>query len=157
MAFNQLLKASNLFEMKVTACRSVSHVVHVQLVERLKQYGEKTMIEKREKAMLELSKLKRRVDEFSYYGELESMVQYVKDVRSVQQRVNEVQESINWINKEEELYKYPQTQFPELEEINTGLDPFARLFQAVVKWQKAERKYVRLECINCCSPQHLCK
>jgi hypothetical protein len=117
----------------------------MQLVERLKQHGEQAMIEKREKTMLELSKLKRRVDEFSYYGELEMMVQYVSDVRNLQKRVNEVQESIAWINVEEQLYKYPQTQFPELDEINTGLDPFARLFQAVVKWQKAEKKYVRLE------------
>jgi dynein heavy chain, axonemal len=109
-------------------------------VERLKQQGEKSMIEKREKTMLELSKLKRRVDEFNYYGELEMMTQYVSDVRLVQKRVNEVQESIAWINNEELLYKYPPTQFPELEEINTGLDPFARLFQAVVKWQRAEKR-----------------
>ena len=46
-----------------------------QLVERLKQQGERAMIEKREKTMIELSKLKQRIDEFNDYGELEMMQQ----------------------------------------------------------------------------------
>ena len=49
--------------------------------------------------MLELEKLKARVDEFNDYGELDMMQQYVQDVRAVQKRLNDAQEQIQWINK----------------------------------------------------------
>lgn len=49
--------------------------------------------------MLELEKLRKRVDEFNDYGELDMMQQYVQDVRVVQKRITDVQESITWINK----------------------------------------------------------
>lgn len=57
------------------------------------------MLEKREKVMLELEKLRSRVDEFNDYGEMDMMPQYVNDVRVVQKRLQEVQEQITWINK----------------------------------------------------------
>lgn len=49
--------------------------------------------------MLELEKLRARVDEFNDYGEMDMMQQYVNDVRVVQKRLQEVQEQITWINK----------------------------------------------------------
>lgn len=49
--------------------------------------------------MLELEKLRSRVDEFNDYGEMDMMPQYVNDVRVVQKRLQEVQEQITWINK----------------------------------------------------------
>lgn len=111
-----------------------------QLVESSKQLGERSLIEKKEKIMLELQKLKQRVDEFNDYGELDMMNQYVQDVRAVQKRLADAQDQIEWINKEEALYKYPVSNFPEVDEINLAIDPFMRLFQVVFKWQRAEKK-----------------
>lgn len=51
--------------------------------------------------MLELEKLRQRVDEFNEYGELDMMGQYVQDIRAVQKRLADAQESISWLNKEE--------------------------------------------------------
>ena len=50
----------------------------LQLVEASKQAGEKQLLEKKEKLMLELQKIKDRVDEFNDYGELDMMQQYVQ-------------------------------------------------------------------------------
>ena len=99
-------------------------------------------MEKKEKLMLELQKLKHRVDEFNDYGELDMMPQYVQDVRAVQKRLADAQELIEWVNKEEALYKYPVSKFSEVGEITSSIDPFMRLFQVVFKWQRAEKKYV---------------
>lgn len=49
--------------------------------------------------MLELEKLRQRVDEFNDYGELDMMQQYVQDVVKVQRRISDLQEQIEWINK----------------------------------------------------------
>lgn len=50
---------------------------------------------------MELEKLRQRVDEFNDYGELDMMTQYVQDVRAVQKRLADAQDTISWINKEE--------------------------------------------------------
>jgi len=102
--------------------------------------GEQQLNEKRQKVVLELQKVKLRADEFSDYGELNMMQQYVADVRAMQKRLMDVQEQIVWVNKEEGLYKFQLTQFPEVEEISTFVDPYMKLFQNVSKWQRAEKK-----------------
>lgn len=61
--------------------------------------GEKELIAKKEKVLLEIEKMRQRVDEFNDYGELDMMQQYVQDVRQLQKRLNESQELISWINK----------------------------------------------------------
>ena len=114
----------------------------VQLVEKMKENGEKLVHQKRDKIVIELYKLKQRVDKFTDYDELDMVFQYVLDVRSMQKRLADVQDQIAWLNKEEELYKFKLTQFPEVEEITTSIDPYMRLFQVVSKWQRSEKKYV---------------
>jgi len=106
----------------------------------MKANGEKQLNDKRAKVVLELEKLKQRADEFSDCGELDMIQQYVVDGRSVQKRLGDVQEQIAWVNKEEGLYKFQITQFPEVEEIATMIDPYIKVFQAVSKWQKSEKK-----------------
>ncbi len=110
------------------------------IVASAKHVGEKGLVERKEKLMLELQKLKQRVDEFNDYGELDMMQQYVQDVRAVQRRLVDAQEQITWVNKEEVLFKVPVSQFPEVDEISSAIDPFMRLFQVVFRWQRAERK-----------------
>uniref|UniRef100_A0A0L8HIS0 Uncharacterized protein n=1 Tax=Octopus bimaculoides TaxID=37653 RepID=A0A0L8HIS0_OCTBM len=112
------------------------------LMDFYKQRGEKILLERREKLVLELTKLRHRVDEFNDFGELDMMQQYIKDGATVQKRLNEARTQVAWINKEEVLYKYPLTHYPDIEEITTLLDPFVRLFAVIVKWQKSERKWM---------------
>ncbi len=52
---------------------------------------------KREKLMIELDKIQKRVDEFSDYAELEMMREYVDDVKNVQKRITENEQMIEWI------------------------------------------------------------
>ena len=110
------------------------HFVFSQLVEASKQSGEKTLIERKEKLMLELQKLKARVDEFNDYGELDMMQQYVADVRAVQKRLADCVTEIEWVHAEELLYKYPTSKYPEVDEITNAVDPFLRLFQVRGSW-----------------------
>ncbi|XP_013387188.1 dynein heavy chain 12, axonemal, partial [Lingula anatina] len=113
-----------------------------ELVEKSRQDGERQLLERKEKLMLELEKLKQRVDEFNDYGEMDMMVQYVQDVRAVQKRLTEAEEAIEWVNKEEVLYKYPISTYPDVDEIKVAIDPFQRLFNIVLKWQKANKKWM---------------
>ena len=61
---------------------------------------------------------------------------------SLQKRLTEVQEQIVQINKEEELFKWTPMTYPQLDRVQTSLEPFVHLFWTVLKWQKAEKKFM---------------
>ncbi len=65
-----------------------------QLLEKTKLAGERHLLERKEKLILELQKLKLRVDEFNDYGEMDMMQQYVNDVRTMQRRIQAVHDEI---------------------------------------------------------------
>ena len=113
-----------------------------QLVDRKKASGELSIVERREKVRAELAKMRQRVDEFNDYGELVIMQQALADVRAAQKKLADFQDQIVWINKEEALYKLTLTAFPEVEELAVLIDPFAKIFTVVTKWQRAEKRYV---------------
>ena len=50
-------------------------------------------------------------------------------------------EQIQWIHREQSLYKQPLTEYPDVEDIGGSLDLFYRLFYVIGRWQKAEKKY----------------
>lgn len=102
--------------------------------------NESLLFAQREKVLIELEKIQKRVDEFSEYGELEMMRQYVDDVRNVQKRIVEAEKLIDWIRNEEVQFKMAKSEFPVVETIKANLDPYARLFNTVLKWQKIEKK-----------------
>ena len=90
--------------------------------------GERTLMERKEKLIMELHKLKERIDEFNDYGEMDMMQQYVQDVKAVQKRLENAVTEIEWVNNEELLYKIPVSKYAEVEEVSTAVDPFFRLF-----------------------------
>lgn len=52
-----------------------------------------------------------------------------------------------YINKEEALYKWDLTTYPQLDSLKVNIEPYQKLFALIYKWQKMEKKYVQLECI----------
>lgn len=85
--------------MKINNMLLIMITYFLQLMDFYKQRGEKTLLERREKLILELIKLRHRVDEFNDFGELDMMQQYIKDGAAVQKRLNEARTQVTWINK----------------------------------------------------------
>lgn len=44
--------------------------------------------------------------------------------------------------QEEELFKWEQTTYPEVEAITKAIEPYQKLFTTIVKWQRAEKKWM---------------
>jgi len=74
-----------------------------KLTNEVKQANETLLFQQRERLMIELEKIAKRIDEFSDYGELEMMKQYVDDVKSVQKRIVESEKLIDWIRNVSKL------------------------------------------------------
>ena len=72
--------------------------------------------------------------------------------RLLQNKLKSLENTICWVNEEEALFKFPQTSYPDVGDINTistgegkmkaEIEPYARLFNTVLKWQKAEKKWM---------------
>uniref|UniRef100_A0A8C4EEV4 Dynein axonemal heavy chain 12 n=1 Tax=Dicentrarchus labrax TaxID=13489 RepID=A0A8C4EEV4_DICLA len=67
--------------------------------------------------------------------------QYVTDVRTVQKLLQEAEEMIVSINKEEAFYKWDTTCYPEVEVIKDRIEPYQKLFGNVLKWQLTENRW----------------
>ena len=60
-----------------------------ELTNETRQAYESLLNHQREKLLIELDKLHKRIDEFSDYGELDQMKQYVDDTKNVAKRIND--------------------------------------------------------------------
>ncbi|CDQ84031.1 unnamed protein product [Oncorhynchus mykiss] len=109
---------------------------------KAKQKGEQELLCRRERLMLELEKLGRRMEEFAECSELDMMQQYVTDVRTVQKRLQDAEEAIDFINKEETLYKWDLSSYPVVEVIKESIEPYQKLFGLVLKWQRTEKRWM---------------
>ncbi|XP_072525468.1 dynein axonemal heavy chain 12 isoform X2 [Salminus brasiliensis] len=113
-----------------------------EVLEKAKQKGQQELQGTREKLMLELEKLGRRMEEFAECSELDMMQQYAMDIRTVQKRLQEVENSIVFVNKEEALYKWDQTVYPEVDVIKENIEPYQKVFGLVLKWQRTEKRWM---------------
>lgn len=99
------------------------------------------LMTQKEKITAELMKLKMRSEEFTDYVELEMMGQYAQDVRVVQKKLAEIGEQVQWIRREEAVYKHAISEFPEFDETNASLELFYRLFLVVSKWERSQKRF----------------
>lgn len=66
--------------------------------------------------------------------------QYVADVKMVQKLLQEAEQAISIINKEEDFYKLDQTCYPEVELIRDCVELYQKLFGLVLNWQRTESR-----------------
>jgi len=116
--------------------------VNDEITQQIRMKNEQNLMERRERLMADLQKMQRRVDEFADYGELKLMGEYAQDVKSVQKKITEVENEIEWINQEENQFRMAKTEYPQLDLIRNAVDPYFRLFTTVRKWQISEKKWM---------------
>uniref|UniRef100_A0A8C4WR96 Dynein, axonemal, heavy chain 12 n=1 Tax=Eptatretus burgeri TaxID=7764 RepID=A0A8C4WR96_EPTBU len=72
--------------------------------------------------------------------------QYVTDIKMIQKRLQEAQETISLIHREEAIYRWDKTQYPEVEAIKVTIEPYYKLFSLVLRWQKVNIPLVSILC-----------
>ncbi|XP_030314514.1 dynein heavy chain 12, axonemal [Calypte anna] len=115
---------------------------HDDLFAQSKLKKEQELIHRSEKLMMELDKLTRSVAEFEEYSELESMQEYVADLRAVQKRIQEADETVALINEEETLLKWQLSDFPLLSNLKVDIEPYQKVFHLIFKWQRTEKRWM---------------
>ncbi|OXB54864.1 hypothetical protein ASZ78_010638, partial [Callipepla squamata] len=117
-------------------------LLRVELMEEFKRKGEQKLTQKYEELTVELQKLTQTVTEFDEYSELGCMRQYVADLRALQKRIQEAEEAVAFIHKEETLLKWKLTDFPLLNNLKIEIEPYQKLFHLILRWQQTEKRWM---------------
>ncbi|XP_029975539.1 dynein heavy chain 12, axonemal [Salarias fasciatus] len=123
------------------------NILHVfkqsdEVMQTAKQKGQTELTARRERLMVQLEKLGRRIEEFPLCSDLQMMRQYVADTRTVQKLLQQAEEEIAFINKEEEFYQWDLTTFPQAEVIKDSIEPYQKLFGLIQNWQRTESRWL---------------
>uniref|UniRef100_UPI00358F5A88 dynein axonemal heavy chain 12-like n=1 Tax=Myxine glutinosa TaxID=7769 RepID=UPI00358F5A88 len=113
-----------------------------ELLQEARHRGEANLVAHREQFKLELEKLLRRSKEFSQHDESDLMQESVMDIKMIQKRIQEAEETISLIHREEAIYRWDETQYPEVEAIRVTIEPYYKLFSLVLRWQKTEKRWL---------------
>ncbi|XP_060913896.1 dynein axonemal heavy chain 12 [Labrus mixtus] len=113
-----------------------------EVLQKAKKKGQQELIARRERLIVQLEKLGRRIEEFPLCSELDMMQQYIKDVKTVQKLLQEAEETIVFINRQEDFYKWEQTCYPEVDVIRDSIEPYHKVFGLVLKWQRTENRWM---------------
>uniref|UniRef100_A0A8C7T925 Dynein axonemal heavy chain 12 n=1 Tax=Oncorhynchus mykiss TaxID=8022 RepID=A0A8C7T925_ONCMY len=142
---------------KIMVKRTILCCVLPQVMLKAKQKGEQELLCRRERLMLELEKLGRRMEEFAECSELDMMQQVTAqalwNVSVKLINISDAEEAIDFINKEETLYKWDLSSYPVVEVIKESIEPYQKLFGLVLKWQRTEKRSVG--CLGCCHSLHV--
>lgn len=63
------------------------------------------------------------------------------DVRTVQTLLQEAEESIEDIHKDESFHEWDQSFYPEVEIIRQNIEPYQKLFSFILRWQRSESRF----------------
>uniref|UniRef100_A0A3Q2NRV0 Dynein axonemal heavy chain 12 n=1 Tax=Fundulus heteroclitus TaxID=8078 RepID=A0A3Q2NRV0_FUNHE len=113
-----------------------------EVLQSAKQKGEKELIAKREKLMVELERLAQMTEQLVNCSHLDMLQQYYAKVRMMQKLLREAEEAVVLINKEEAFYNWDQTSYPEVEAIKDNIEPYHKLFGFILKWQHTESRWL---------------
>uniref|UniRef100_A0A8C3NFB7 Dynein axonemal heavy chain 12 n=1 Tax=Geospiza parvula TaxID=87175 RepID=A0A8C3NFB7_GEOPR len=115
---------------------------HDTLIQQSKAEREQEVQQKCENLHGELDKVYKSVSELEEYSELDHMQQYVTDVRTLQKAIQDTDETVAALNKEEILLGWKPSEFPLLNNLRAEIEPYQKLFNVILKWQRTERRWM---------------
>ena len=110
------------------------------MIGKAKTRGEDTLHSKREKLIADIEKTRSRIKELEDASDMEAMQQYLREVGNIQKALQGLTNTVAGINREEELFGWDKTSYPDIVDLNDQCAPFAYLFQHTLNWQKLEQK-----------------
>ncbi|KAI8621842.1 dynein heavy chain and region D6 of dynein motor-domain-containing protein [Chytriomyces sp. MP71] len=107
-----------------------------------REKSEAQLKERRVKFESELDEVSRQVEELMDVGDLDEMPFYVKKVQAMAKQLQTAQETIAAFNKEEQLFGWPITVYPQRKGILQALEPYNALYTTAVNFQKSYKKWM---------------
>ncbi|KAI8840277.1 hypothetical protein BC829DRAFT_446998 [Chytridium lagenaria] len=91
---------------------------------------------------MELEDFAKQVEELADVGDLDEMPFYVKKVQTLAKQLAAAAETIASFNKEETLFGWQVTVYPQRKQILAALEPYQALYTTAVNFQKSYKKWM---------------
>eukprot|EP00842_Homolaphlyctis_polyrhiza_P004671 jgi/Hompol1/5204/HPOL_004223-RA len=115
---------------------------HNEIIGVAREKSEESLRDRRVKFELELEEIRTQVEELKEVGDLDEMPFYVKKVQALAKQLQTAQETVAGFNKEELLFGWPITTYPQRKLILANLEPFQALYTTAVNFQKSYKKWM---------------
>jgi dynein heavy chain len=107
-----------------------------------KEKAQEILKERRSKFEQELQDVEKQLDELKDVSDLDEMPFYVKKVQTLMKQLQAGGETIATFNKEEQLYGWQPTSYPQRKVIMQALEPYHALYTTTVQFQKSYKKWM---------------
>eukprot|EP00056_Hartaetosiga_gracilis_P013585 m.226506 g.226506 ORF g.226506 m.226506 type:complete len:4004 (+) comp13864_c0_seq2:104-12115(+) len=111
------------------------------LLENVKRRAEQMLVSKKEKLLLEIEKVRKRLAELENASDMKAIGKYLKEVQNIQKKLTELNGQTGLINKEEKLFGWEASSYPMINDLLKESTPFLNLFETTNEWQKSLRKW----------------
>nr|CAD7410663.1 unnamed protein product [Timema poppensis] len=110
--------------------------------EQFKFEFESNLAQKTEQLNKQLDDLGPRLVILNLMDEADNVDDYVQHIMKLLRKMNVFDQQVTWINKEEALFKFPLSTYPELDELKNIIFPFSRLVFQIYKWKRKYRVWM---------------
>ncbi|KAH9266776.1 hypothetical protein BASA84_000973, partial [Batrachochytrium salamandrivorans] len=104
--------------------------------------SKESLRDRRIKFEQELDEIQVQVEELKEVGDLDEVPFYVKKVQALSKQLQMAQDTVSGFNKEEQLFGWQETLYPQRKQIALTLEPFHALYTTAVNFQKSHKKWM---------------
>eukprot|EP01135_Chromosphaera_perkinsii_P003458 Nk52_evm27s243 gene=Nk52_evmTU27s243 len=115
---------------------------HKQIMTATRAQAEENLRARREKFVEELEANAKQLEEFRDLGDLKELPKYLKKAQHLQSRLDSAADKIEQFNVEEEVFGWVKTSYPQRSDLIQALDPYLKLYETAVSFNKAHRLWV---------------
>ncbi|KAI8807084.1 dynein heavy chain and region D6 of dynein motor-domain-containing protein [Cladochytrium replicatum] len=115
---------------------------HNQIIGVAREKSEASLRERRTKFVGELDEFAKQVEDLKDVGDLDEMPFYVKKVTTLYKQLQSAGDTIATFNKEEQLFGWQVTVYPQRKQILSALEPYQALYTTAVNFQKSYKKWM---------------
>lgn len=115
---------------------------HDQIIGVAKSKAEESLQDRRMKFVQEMDEIQVEVEELKNVSEMDTIPFYLKKTQVIQKQLATAQETVAAFNREEQLYGWPLTTYPQRKQILATVEPFANFYSTTASVQKSLKKWM---------------
>jgi dynein heavy chain len=107
------------------------------ILQKSRQVNQDDLKARRERLFIELDGYAKQIEEYHSFGDYSEQTKFLKTAQKLQARLDAITEKIQGFNREEDMFGWEPTKFPQLDETINALAPFLNLYQTSVDFQRS--------------------
>ncbi|KAK6642963.1 hypothetical protein RUM43_004465 [Polyplax serrata] len=116
--------------------------INSSMYEQYKGEFEERIHKRTETLIRELEDLGPKLAVLDNMDDIERLPSYLEEIRKLLRDLEKFDDDVKWINKEEAIFKFSISVYPELDELKNFINPFAKLLFTCHRWRRKYRLWM---------------